>query len=67
MKVEYSKRATSDLRKVAEDSRTFGQAVAASVEARIREIIARIAAHPEAAALVVERPGMRVVPLVRYP
>jgi plasmid stabilization system protein ParE len=39
MKVEYSNRATADLRKVSADSRTFGDAVAAAVERRIREII----------------------------
>ncbi len=67
MKVEYSKRATGDLRKAAEESRAFGQGNAASVEARFREIIARIAEYPEAAARVTERPGMRVIPLIRYP
>jgi len=67
MKVEYSNRATADLRKVSADSRTFGDAVAAAVERRIREIISRLADHPEAYARVVERPGMHVVPLVRYP
>ena len=49
MKIEYSKRATADLRKVAADSRAFGETVAAAVEARIREVVARIAQHPEAA------------------
>jgi plasmid stabilization system protein ParE len=67
MKVEYSKRATSDLRKVSEESRAFGEMVAAAVEERIREIIAHIAEHPEAAARVMERPGMHVIPLIRYP
>jgi plasmid stabilization system protein ParE len=67
VKVEYSRRATDDLGKAAEESRAFGQASAASVEARFREIIARIAEHPEAAAQVMERPGMRVIPLVRHP
>ena len=67
MKVEYSKQAIDDLRKAAEESRAFGLARAAAVEARFREIIAHIAEHPEAAAQVVERPGMRVIPLIRYP
>jgi plasmid stabilization system protein ParE len=67
MKVEYSRRATADLRKVSPDSRAFGDAVASAVEERFREIVAYLADHPEAFAQVVERPGMRVVPLVSYP
>jgi toxin ParE1/3/4 len=67
MKVEYSKRAAADLRKVSADSRGFGDAVAAAVELRIRTIIAHIAARPHAAAKVIERPGMHVIPLIRYP
>jgi toxin ParE1/3/4 len=67
MKVEYSKRAAADLRKVSADSRAFGDAVAAAVEFRIRSIIAHIAARPHIAAKVVERPGMHVIPLIRYP
>jgi plasmid stabilization system protein ParE len=67
MKVEYSRRATADLHKVSADSRAFGDDVVIAVERRIREIVAYLAEHPEAFAKVVERPGMHVVPLVRYP
>jgi len=67
MKVEFTKRAVSDLRKVSADSGVFGEAVSLAVEARIRDIIAHIAAHPESAARVVQRTGMRVAPLIRYP
>lgn len=67
MKIEYTRQALADLRKIAVDSRAFGEGVAAAVESRIRTIIANIAQHPKAAAPVVERPGMRVVPLIRYP
>jgi len=67
MKVEYSKRAAADLRKISTDSRAFGDAVAAAVELRIRKIIAHIAARPHGAARVIERPGMHVIPLIRYP
>jgi len=67
MRVEYTKRATDDLRKVSRESRAFGNNVAAAVEARIREIIARISERPEAAAWIVERLGMYVVALIRYP
>jgi plasmid stabilization system protein ParE len=67
MRVEYSKRAVSDLRKIAADSRTYGDAVTAAVAARIRDIVAYIADHPEAAPPIAGRPGMRVMPLMRYP
>jgi toxin ParE1/3/4 len=67
MKIEYSNRATADLRKVSADSRVFGAAVTAAVEARIRGIVSHIAEHPEAATRVAERPGVHVVPLIRYP
>lgn len=36
MKVEYSNRATADLRKVSADSQAYGAAVTAAIEARIR-------------------------------
>ena len=67
MKVEFTKRAVSDLSKVSADSGVFGEAVLLAVEARIRDVVAHIAAHPESAAPVVQRPGMRVAPLIRYP
>jgi plasmid stabilization system protein ParE len=67
MKVEFSNRATADLRKVSADSLMFGDAVAAAVEARIRNIIAHIAERPDSAPRIAERPGVRVIPLVRYP
>jgi toxin ParE1/3/4 len=67
MNVEFTKLALADLRKISTDSRAFGTTVPAAVEMRIKMVIARIAKHPEAAAPVAERPGMRVVPLIRYP
>jgi plasmid stabilization system protein ParE len=38
-----------------------------SFERRLRTVIARIGAWPESAQEVVERPGVRVAPLIRYP
>lgn len=67
MKVEYSNRATADLRKVSSDSRPYGEAVNAAVEARIRQVILQITEHPEGAPKVEERPGVHVIPLVRFP
>lgn len=67
MRVEYSKRAVADLRKIAQDSVPFGEAVAAALEQRLHDVIATIGAHPEAAPRLLERPAIRVIPLVRYP
>jgi toxin ParE1/3/4 len=67
MKVEYTKRAAADLRKISADSRAFGAAVAAAVELRIRKIVAHIAVRPHVAAKVIGRPGMHVIPPIRYP
>jgi plasmid stabilization system protein ParE len=68
MKVEFTNRALVDLHKISADSRAmFGDAVARTLEARLRDVIQHIAAHPEAAPRVIERPGMRVFPLIRYP
>jgi hypothetical protein len=41
--------------------------VATAVEARLRQVIAHIAEHPEATQRVDERPGVHVIPLIRYP
>jgi len=57
MKVEFTNRALADLRKLSADSRaTFGDAVAIA-----------LAEHLESAPRVIERPGIRVFPLIRYP
>ena len=67
MKVEYTNQATADLRKISADSREFGEGVTAALELRIRTVVAHVAEHPKAATPIAERPGMRVVPLIRYP
>jgi plasmid stabilization system protein ParE len=69
MKIEYTRQPSTiaDLRKIAGNSRAYGDEVAVAVDSKIRTIIARIAQHPKAAEDVAERPGMRVVPLIRYP
>jgi toxin ParE1/3/4 len=41
--------------------------VVPSLEHRIRAVLARIEQWPESAREVDERPGTRVVPLIRYP
>jgi plasmid stabilization system protein ParE len=68
MKIEYSKRAVADLRKFAADSyEMFGDLVVESLEMRIRAVVERIARDPLSAPEVGQRPGLHVVPLIRYP
>ncbi len=68
MRVEYSKRAVADLRKISADSRrAFGDRVAEALEARIRAVVDHIGREPLSAPVVEQRPGLRVTPLVRYP
>jgi plasmid stabilization system protein ParE len=67
MKVEYSRRAIADLHKMADDSSAYGRAAAEGLETRLRQVIAHVAEHPLAAPAVENRPGVHVLPLVRYP
>lgn len=67
MKVEYSRRALTDLRDIAayfanSDHPAVGEAVAA----RIEEVVARLAQAPRSGRPVAERPEVRVAPLLRY-
>ncbi len=41
--------------------------ISAAFEKRLRTVIGRIGAWPKSAEEVAERPGVRVVPLIRYP
>jgi plasmid stabilization system protein ParE len=68
MKVEYSNRVIADLRRISAESRlAFGDRVAEALEARIRAVIKRISIAPLSAPQVEGQPGVRVVPLLRYP
>ncbi len=68
MRVRYSKRALADLIIVARYSRaSFGDTVAFAVETRIRNVIARLERLPKAGRRLIDRPTVRVVPLIRYP
>src|SRR5262245_704214 len=68
MRVEFANRALADLQKLSTDSRaSFGAAVSLELEARIRQVVAHVATNPLAAQRVDERPGVHVVPLIRYP
>jgi toxin ParE1/3/4 len=68
MNVEYSRRALADLRNIsAYHLHSNGDRVASEIEARIRDVVARIARSPGSAPPVVGRQGVRVVLLLRYP
>jgi plasmid stabilization system protein ParE len=67
MRVEYSRRALSDIRDLAayyasSDAPSVGEAVAA----RIQEVVMRLSQAPQSGRPVAERPGVRVVPLLRF-
>jgi plasmid stabilization system protein ParE len=67
MTVEYSRRALSDIREIAayyaaSDDPRVGERVAA----RLQEVVARIAQVPDSGRPVIDRPGVRVAPLLRY-
>jgi toxin ParE1/3/4 len=67
MRVEFSKRAISDLRQIAAYyARSGAPAIGERIAARIQEVIARIATSPMSGRPVVQRPGVRVVLLLSY-
>ena len=68
MTVEYSEQAVLDLYKISESSkREYGNETALQLSAHIRKLIEQISADPESRSNVVQRPGVRVAALVRYP
>ena len=68
MKVKFTNRSVRDLREISDYSREhFGDRVTRGLEARIHDVITRIANAPQSAPRVEQRPGMRVVLLTRFP
>jgi plasmid stabilization system protein ParE len=67
MKVEYSKRAVADIRKLSAHSLAFGDVVARALEARIQAVVEQVRTHPESRPAVIQRPGVRVALLGPYP
>lgn len=67
MKVLWTEAALADLDNILAYTGVHFPARADALERRIRSVIARVAARPESARAVRERPGVRVVPLLRYP
>lgn len=67
MKVVFTAAALADLRSIAAYLAANYPAAAVAVDRRLRLVITRIARWPESSQRVIERPGVRVAPLVRYP
>ena len=67
MKVIFTDPALEDIKAIHAYITARYPHVSLSVERRFRLVLARIGAWPESAQRVVERPDVRVVPLVRYP
>ena len=66
MKVTFTEAAQADLDNLLAYSRRHYPPVAPALERRIRDVIARVARWPKSARAVKGRPGVRVVPLLRY-
>jgi plasmid stabilization system protein ParE len=67
MRVVYTEAAIADLDDILAFLGTNHPSLVRPVEQRIRAVVAGIATWPESARIVVERPNVRVAPLVRYP
>jgi plasmid stabilization system protein ParE len=68
MRVEYSKRAVADLRKIAAyHLASDNPDLAVAIAARVRAVVARIARSPESASPVRQRRGVRQALLLRFP
>lgn len=67
MKVVYTAAALRDLDEIAEWLAVHYPAVAPTVERRIRAVIEHIGGWPESARRSTKRPGVRVIPIRKYP
>ncbi len=67
MKVVYTDEARDNLDGILANIARDYPTISAAFEKRLRTVVVRIGAWPESAEEVAERPGVRVVPLIRYP
>ena len=67
MRVVLTDEALRDLDTILAYTETNRPTAAAALEHRLRTSLRRIGAWPESAQTVAGRPGLRMVPLVRYP
>jgi len=67
MRVRYSKLALAELDAILADIRAENPRAAARFDERVQGVAERIQLFPESAEQLEQRPGVRRVPLVRYP
>jgi len=67
MKVVYTAAALRDLDEIAEWLAVHYPGIASTIERRIRAVIEHIDRWPESARRSTKRPGVRVMPIGRYP
>jgi len=67
MKVIYTDEALRDLDEILEFMKLNYPTISAAFEQRLRAIERRIGRWPKSAEQVEQRPGVHVVPLIRYP
>ncbi len=67
MKVVFTDEALDNLDGILAYIASSYPTISAAFEKRLRTVITRIGAWPQSAQQVAERPGVRVVPLIRYP
>jgi toxin ParE1/3/4 len=67
MKVVFTPAALSDLAEIADWLAVRYPTIATTVERRIRAVVGQIGRWPESARRSGKRPGVRVVPVGRYP
>ena len=67
MRVVWTEAALADLEEVLAYIAEHYPALAVPVERRLRAVIERVARWPQSGRAVDQRPGVRVVPLVRFP
>jgi toxin ParE1/3/4 len=67
MKVVFTPAALRDLAEIADWLAVHYPTIAAAVERRIRTVVGQIGRWPESARRSGKRPGVRVVPVGRYP
>jgi toxin ParE1/3/4 len=67
MRVVYTTEALADLEGILSYIANHYPAISGAFQNRLHAVIARVSRWPESAQEVAERPGVRVVPLIRYP
>jgi plasmid stabilization system protein ParE len=67
MKVSYTDEALRDLDEILEFIESNYPTILAAFEERLRAIEQRIGRWPKSAEEIVQRPGVHVVPFIRYP